>query len=59
MLNMWMCFLIVIGRGNVKTSKSTTGVVIKFGCVTFKTCFLNEKTIAMWSTEAELYAIVS
>ena len=45
--------------GDEISRKSTTGVVIKYGGYTVKTYSRNQKTIALSSAEAELYAIVS
>ena len=45
--------------GDPKTCKPTTGVVMKFGGMVIKTYSRNQKTIALSSGEAELYAIVS
>ena len=45
--------------GDKVSRKSTTGTVLKFGDHTVKTYSRNQRTIALSSGEAELYAIVS
>ena len=45
--------------GNRIDRKSTTGVVVRYGGQVVKTYSRNQKTVALSSGEAELYAIVS
>ncbi len=59
--SLYFCDVIVDSdwAGDKVSRKSTTGCVLKFGDHTVKTYSRNQRTIALSSGEAELYALVS